>query len=157
MNRWTKLLSFSAMSPLFLASFAAAGADDESAEPARCISLNRLDSTDIIDERTIAFFMRGGDVYLNHLDRTCPRLDNRRPIAYSVSNGRLCLNDGIQVLENSIFGFTPGAWCRLSEFDPSDEETVAFLKGEQDDADVTIDEVEVENADVEVEEIEVEE
>ena len=158
MNRLHRTLSLTALVPLMLASFGSQGADEDNGDPVRCIRLNRLDRTDIIDERTIAFFMRGGGVYVNHLDRTCPRLDNSRPIAYSVPNGQLCLSDGIQVLEEGVFGLMPGAWCRLSTFDPSDEDAVAALKGELDEVDVTVEEVAVDDADVavEVEEVEVE-
>ncbi len=36
-----------------------------------CITTRAIRSTDIIDDRTILFEMRGGDYYVNNLTRTC--------------------------------------------------------------------------------------
>src|SRR5690606_11243846 len=38
-------------------------------DPTRCISTTRLDRTQVVDDETVLFFMRGGDIYRNRLSR----------------------------------------------------------------------------------------
>ena len=44
------------------------------AEPEVCLSMNRVSKTKVIDDRTILFYARGGDIYLNALEQNCPGL-----------------------------------------------------------------------------------
>ena len=39
-----------------------------------CVSIRRIDRTEIIDDRTIVFHMIGKEIYLNKLPRRCPGL-----------------------------------------------------------------------------------
>lgn len=116
--------------------------DDD--EPVRCISLSRIDQTRVIDERTIAFFLRNGRIYLNRLNRACPSLKRDKPFSYSTATGQLCRIDAITVIEDFGLGLIRGASCSLGMFDPTDAEALALLTGEEEPADVTIEEVEVE-------------
>jgi hypothetical protein len=126
---------------------APAWAQGSAEEPVRCIQASRIDRTEIIDERTVVFYMRGRRIYVNHLDRACPGLDRGKPFAYRTTNSRLCSIDTITVLENSAFGMTRGFSCRLGEFEPADEEVIALLKGEEEEADITVVPVEVDELD----------
>ena len=118
--------------------------DGDSQEPVRCVALSRIDRTEVIDDRTIAFFMRGRDIYINHLDVECPRLDRERRFSYRTSTGQLCSIDTITVIENTGFGIGPGVSCRLGMFVPTTEEALAILKGDEEPAEITVEDIEVE-------------
>lgn len=116
--------------------FAAAaqdGDDDAPAEraPERCITLNRLDRTEVIDDRTIIFHMRGGGIFLNHLSRECPGLKREERFMYSPTSSRLCDVDTITVLERWGFGFTRGFTCSLGVFHPINEVELAELQQDE--------------------------
>jgi hypothetical protein len=86
--------------------------------PERCIALMRLDKTEVIDDRTIIFHMRGGRIYLNHLARECPGLKREERFMYSPTSNRLCDVDQVTVLEQWGFGLTRGFTCSLGMFHP---------------------------------------
>jgi len=117
--------------------------DVEDLEPIRCITLSRIDRTEVIDDQTIAFYLRNDDIYVNQLDRTCGNLDPGKPFSYRTSTSRICSSDSITVLENFGFGLTPGAVCGLGMFTPTDEDLLAMLKGEEEPAEVTVTPIEV--------------
>jgi len=96
--------------------------------PERCITLNRLDRTEVIDDRTIVFHMRGGGLYLNNLDRECPGLAREGRFMYSPTGNRLCSLDTVTVLEQWGFGLTRGFTCSLGEFHPITVADLAELK-----------------------------
>src|SRR5690606_41309320 len=87
-------------------------------KPERCIALNRLDSTEVIDDRTIVFHMRDGSLYLNHLDRVGPSLKREERFIYSPTGNRLCTIDTVTVLEHWAFGLTRGFTRSLCWFHP---------------------------------------
>ena len=120
-------------------------------EPRRCLALSSIDRTEVIDDRTIAFYLIDGRVYLNRLDRACRNLDRNRPFSYATSTGQLCAIDVINVIEDlgalSNFGDT----CGLGEFSPTDEEEIEALLGERELVEVEPEEVEVEEGDGDVE------
>jgi hypothetical protein len=120
--------------------------------PRRCLSLSSIDYTEVIDDQTIAFFLTGGRVYLNRLDRACRNLDRDRPFNYRTSTGQLCAIDTITVIEGFGGSVIAGDTCGLGEFVPTDEEEIELLKGEREPVDVEAEEVEV----VEVEDVAVE-
>jgi hypothetical protein len=126
---------------------APAWAQETADEPVRCIQSTRIDRTEVIDDRTVVFYMRGRRIYVNHLDRACPGLDRGNPFSYRTTNSRLCNIDTITVLERSAFGLIPGFSCGLGEFEPADEEVIALLKGEEEEAEITVVPVEVEELD----------
>lgn len=96
-------------------------------DPERCVRVRSIRRTRVIDEQTIAFFMRNGDVYINSLPRRCPQLDREQRFAYEARGGQLCNTDVITVLMQFAGRLDPGFTCRLSEFVPSNEETVALM------------------------------
>lgn len=96
----------------------------------KCISLARIDRTEIVDDSTILFYMRGGDIYLNRLARRCPGLRRNKTIMYRTSLNRLCDLDTITVMDNMGFGYSPGASCGLDTFQPVSEDVAGILKAE---------------------------
>ncbi len=96
--------------------------------PEKCVSLNRIKRTEIIDDRHIIFYMRSGEIFKNQLTNRCVGLRPRETIMYRPSINRLCSLDFITVLRRTGFGFTQGPSCGLGEFYPTDEFAVAKLK-----------------------------
>lgn len=142
MKSGLKLLLFACLSPIPMNS--AWSQDDDGREPVRCVSLSRIDRTDVIDDRNIAFHMRGGDIYVNELSRACPRLDRERRFSYRTSTSQLCSMDLIRVLENSGLGIRAGIACQLGMFVPATEELVEILKGNEEAAEIEVEDIEIE-------------
>ncbi len=101
--------------------------------PENCISVNRIRSTKVIDDETILFYMRGGDIYQNILDRDCPRLEQNNRFMYETFGGRLCEIDTITVLEQFGGGLDRGFTCPLGGFYPITELEAEFLELGPDD------------------------
>lgn len=104
---------------------AAAIANPDNAD--RCVDLNRLDHTDIVEDGFILFYMRHKKIYLNVLPHACPGLKSADTFMYRLSIYRLCDVDVITVLNQMGGGFYPGASCGLGLFYPIDEETAKQL------------------------------
>ena len=102
--------------------------EDIDREGERCISVSRLRSTHAVDDRTILFYMRGGETYLNQLRYNCPGLKLRNRISYKVMAGRLCSVDVITVLESFGGGLSPGISCGLGQFYGISEDEARFLR-----------------------------
>jgi hypothetical protein len=105
----------------------AAAADQIDREPVKCISPNRIDRTEVIDERTVVFYMRGGNIYRNQLSRNCPQLVRERRFSYKLSTNRLCDVDVITVLEYWGTQLRPGVSCGLGMFYPITAEEAELL------------------------------
>lgn len=105
---------------------------DELMAGEHCVSLARIDSTYVVDDRNILFYMKGGEIYLNRLPHRCPGLRWEKAFMYRTSLSRLCDLDIITTLNNLGFGYTPGVSCGLGMFFPISEETARQLRtGEQ--------------------------
>ena len=102
-------------------------------EPVDCIIHSRIDRTKVIDERTVVFYMRGGDVYRNRLSYDCPRLVREKRFSYDVRTSRLCSVDYISVLEYWGSSLREGMPCGLGSFYPITEEEAEFLGLEPDE------------------------
>jgi hypothetical protein len=100
--------------------------DDENAE--RCISLNRIDRTHVLDDQQILFYMRGKDVYLNRLPRRCGGLSTHKRFTYRTSMSQLCNLDMITVLTSAGGGMMRGATCGLGHFYPITEDEADALR-----------------------------
>jgi hypothetical protein len=131
-------LGFSALAlPWLLAGSTATYADNDAPfdrTPRDCVITQSISRTDILDDQTIIFYMRGKNVaYRNYLPRKCPGLKRWERFGYKVQSGRLCNVDLITVLENSILGpgFDQGFTCRLGDFHPLSPEDIASLKIEK--------------------------
>ena len=103
--------------------------------PLNCLAVSRIRSTDIIDDRTILFFLRGNKLVLRtYLPRECPGLERNDRFAYEARNGQLCDVDVITVLEQMGVSLTPTFTCRLGKFIPITAEEAEDLKLDRTDA-----------------------
>ncbi len=131
----------------------AQGDDDEAFDrtPQDCITVSRIDQTEALDDQNILFWMRGKQVFRNHLPRRCPGLERENRIAYRTTAGRLCSIDTITVLEQFGVGFRDGFTCRLGEFVPLSpaevEELEALEEGRAGQGAIETSQVETEPAD----------
>jgi hypothetical protein len=93
-----------------------------------CVSLSQVDRTEVIDDTTILFYMRGNRIYRNVLPHRCPGLNREQAFMYRVTTSQLCNVDVITVLDRIGAGFMPGASCGLGKFQPISEAAVEELK-----------------------------
>lgn len=95
--------------------------------PEDCIQLRRVDRTEVIDDNTIVFHMRGRDqIYINYLPNRCPNLAREDRFTYQVRTSRICDSTTITVIEGA--GRFPGFTCRLGKFQPASIEEVEELR-----------------------------
>ncbi|MEP3225652.1 MAG: hypothetical protein ABJO01_06735 [Parasphingorhabdus sp.] len=85
-------------------------------EPKTCIRRNFIRSTNVIDDRTIDFKMRNGDIFRNALPNRCPGLGFEEAFSYRTSTNRLCNVDIIRVLDNTAGRIDTRAACGLGKF-----------------------------------------
>ena len=102
-------------------------------EPVRCILANRIDRTEVIDERTVLFYMRGRDIYRNQLTQNCPRLVREKRFSYEVRTNQLCSVDFITVLEYWGTTLRQGPSCGLGMFYPITQEEADLLDADPDE------------------------
>lgn len=123
-NCLTALLG--SMAALSLASALAQGEED-SDEPVRCVSMNSIRSTKVLDDQRVLFIQSRDKVYLNRLDRECLGLFRNGTFTYKVQSGarhaRLCDTDSITVLETTGRGLN----CGLGVFEPLSQAEVDNL------------------------------
>lgn len=80
-----------------------------------CVQLHRIDSTEVLDDKTILFHMIGNQTYRNDLPYACPSLGFEERFAYKTSINQLCNVDIITVLQSGA-GLHRGASCGLGTF-----------------------------------------
>jgi len=117
---------------------AAAGAQQGDADDERaanlpeggeeCLSLQRIRRSEVIDDQTIVFHLRGGDIYVNNLPRRCPGLERNERFMYELHTSRLCSIDMITVIEGFGASRSRGFNCRIGEFYPISEEVLGLLR-----------------------------
>lgn len=95
---------------------------------ANCLSLNRIKSVDILDERHLVFHMISGEHYLNVLPNRCPGLRKHSALMYRTSLSKLCDMDIVTVLDNIGPGYQPAGACGLGKFLPVQEDKLDALK-----------------------------
>jgi len=113
--------------------------DDENFDdiiPEDCILVRAIKDTDIVDDKTILFHMRGGKIYRNNLDHKCRGLKREESFMYEVHTGRLCDIDIIKVVDdfsrvtsNGVRTQMIGTSCFLGKFYPISEEAADILLG----------------------------
>jgi len=79
----------------------------------RDIRLNAVDRTNVLDDNTILFIMRGKLAYVNRMKHACAGLKREDRFSYETVNGRLTSLDTISVLDS--FG-RRWASCGLDTF-----------------------------------------
>jgi hypothetical protein len=109
------------------------GRDDEEDEffdraPERCISTNRIRETEVIDDRTILFYLRGRQTYVNMLEHNCAGLENAGRFIMETRGGRLCSVDTVTVLLLAGARGMPGMTCFLGDFYPIPREEAELME-----------------------------
>ena len=112
----TALLALTAMS----AHAAEEKAADEARATENCISLAHIDRSEVIDDRTILFHMKGEKIWQNKLPHRCFGLKFEDGFGYATSLSQLCSTDIITVLNR-------GTKCGLGQF-------VEYTKEDQEQA-----------------------
>ncbi|MDG2303506.1 MAG: hypothetical protein P8R42_02440 [Candidatus Binatia bacterium] len=77
----------------------------------RCLSISRIDRSEIVDDSTILFHMRDGAIWRNALPQRCYGLRIQGGFGYTTPLDRLCDLDLIQVLGGSL------SVCGLGRFE----------------------------------------
>lgn len=80
-------------------------------EVKHCIDLGWLDQSEVIDDQTILFHMKGGKIYENKLPYRCSGLKFEGGFSFATSLHQLCNTDIIRVLHQ-------GTACGLGDFVP---------------------------------------
>lgn len=88
----------------------------EIGEPESCITRSNIRSTDVIDDQTIDFKMRNGDIYRNTLPHRCSGLGFEQSFSYKASTNRLCSVDIIHALSQTGGRLDTRGACGLGEF-----------------------------------------
>jgi len=78
-----------------------------------CLETVRIKETRIIDDQTVLFIMRSGELYLNRLPVKCVGLRIAGGFGYGTSISKLCKQDPITTVGP---GSAPGSTCFLGEF-----------------------------------------
>lgn len=86
-------------------------------EPVSCVLLQNIRETKVVDDATIDFYMRDGQVLRNRLPNACPQLGFERAFSYQTSISQLCNVDIITVLMTTS-PLQRGASCGLGKFTP---------------------------------------
>jgi hypothetical protein len=88
----------------------------EVGEAKSCINRSSIRSTDVIDDQTIDFRMRNGDIYRNRLPNKCSGLAFEEAFSYKTSTNRLCSVDIIHVLSQTGGQLDTRGACGLGKF-----------------------------------------
>ncbi len=91
-------------------------------EPVNCLLLQNIRETKVIDDATIDFYTRSGQVYRNRLPNSCPQLGFERAFSYATSITQLCNVDIITVILTTS-PLQRGASCGLGKFTPIEKPT----------------------------------
>ncbi len=85
-----------------------------------CVTLSQVESTQVLDDKTVIFKMRGGNprYYKNTLPYKCPQLGYEKAFSYRTSTNQICSVDIITVLHNFGGGPQDGSSCGLGKFEP---------------------------------------
>ncbi|MEM7017603.1 MAG: hypothetical protein AAF512_09750, partial [Pseudomonadota bacterium] len=87
-------------------------------ETKSCVHLLRVDRTKVVDDKTILFYMRNGNIWKNSLPHKCSGLGFEKSFAYKTSMHQLCNVDTITVLR---LPHGSGPTCGLGKFEAYEE------------------------------------
>ena len=111
-------IAFAGIQPVFAQDEVDEDAPSLDAGGERCVVTRRISRTKVDDDRTIIFYMRGGDTYVNILPRTCNGLRREDRFSYQAQSSRLCDIDGIEVLNQARAKKRPGANYNQGHYHP---------------------------------------
>jgi len=101
---------------------------DEYFQLENCISRSAIRRTEVIDDRTIVFYMSHQKIYLNRLPNRCSGLRSARTFSYRATGSQLCNVDTIKVVRSMGGRPNTGPSCGLGKFRPVTKEEVAMIK-----------------------------
>lgn len=123
------LLGVAAVSFAYVAAAQEENEEQASDEPVRCLSMNSIRSTKVLDDSRVLFLNARDKAWLNRLDRECLGLARSGTFEYRVQSGarhaRLCSTDSITVIESTGRGLN----CGLGMFEPLSPDELASLIG----------------------------
>jgi len=96
-----------------------------------CIRRSAIRRTDIVDDRTIIFYMSQQKIFVNQLPNRCSGLRSAGTFAYRTTGSQLCSVDTITVVRSMGRGLSSGPSCGLGKFRPVTKEEVAMLKNKE--------------------------
>ena len=103
-------------------------ADDYVDEP-RCIRSHAIRSTEVLDDKHVAFELSRKRFYLVQFERRCPGLQRDNPVFYESSGGRVCVHDTIRgSYATGVASFQPGMPCAIPSFTSVTKEELVLLK-----------------------------
>jgi hypothetical protein len=77
-----------------------------------CLDIDHVDHTVVVDDQTILYYMRGGKIWKNTLQRQCSSLKFEQGFVEDIRGGEVCSNrQTIRVIQT-------GALCSLGAFTP---------------------------------------
>lgn len=88
-------------------------------KPETCLSTNRIENPQVIDDRTV-LYRDGSRIWRNDLPDACPGLHDDVIVVNEVFGGQVCRGDLFYTLDRSGLGI-PGPRCRLGAFVPWDK------------------------------------
>ncbi len=113
-----------------------AGADDASgaatpaAAPAKtekCLLLNRIRHTRVVDQQTVLFYLSGNEIYKNALPHKCGALRPNEAFLYKSSINQICSVDTITPLMSTGGGYMASTSCGLGSFELIDKDAAEKL------------------------------
>lgn len=94
-------------------------------EVQHCVNLSRIRRTQVLNDYTILFHMRGRKIYKNELPYRCFSLGFEKSFSYSLTMNLLCNVDIITVLDRNNMIFSGrrfvGTSCGLGDFEELEE------------------------------------
>lgn len=96
-----------------------------------CLDLQRIERTEVIDNKTIIFHMNGKAKWKNEMPFNCPQLKWEDRFLFRSSINKICSVDTITVLSSIGGGFQPGASCGLGKFTALDDAGYKAIKDAQ--------------------------
>jgi hypothetical protein len=86
------------------------------ADPAKgndvCLDAGHIDHTVVVDDQTVLFYMRGGRIWKNTLQRQCPSLKFEQGFSEDIRGDEVCSN------RQMIYVLQTGTSCSLGAFTP---------------------------------------
>ncbi len=122
-----------ALTAALASSVSVANAEDSTAPAAspakteKCLLINLIRQTRVIDDKTVLFYYSHNDIYKNALPHKCSGLGIDKAFAYKSSINQLCSVDTITPLVSSGGAYMEYSSCGLGSFERIDKATAEKL------------------------------
>ncbi|MDB6063465.1 MAG: hypothetical protein JWM78_3568 [Verrucomicrobiaceae bacterium] len=106
-------------------------ADDAAPAPVakteKCLMLNRIRQTRVVDDNTVLFYLTQNQIYKNVMPHKCSGLGMDQTFLYKSSINQLCSVDTITPLISTGGAYMPTTNCGLGNFELIDKATAETL------------------------------